>query len=171
MKKNILIFKPHSIVDIITNSSSELFVCNTDKTVEFIEKFIADFSEISHTSSLCEVYQITEENIEDFVDEYIFGWYINKYDWFNCHTLINELKFKMEGFYNQTKYHGDWVEHNKTIYKQMDDYKEKWKTENMETLKKDIIGNIIIKSSNDNSIDPAIFNTLEHLFNANRFHL
>ncbi len=47
----ILIIRPHSFVDLITNSSSELFVCSTDKTVEavkeIIEKLIAMHGELS----------------------------------------------------------------------------------------------------------------------------
>ena len=34
--------KIHSIVDVITNSSSEIFVCNTDKTLEVVREFLAE---------------------------------------------------------------------------------------------------------------------------------
>lgn len=34
--KNVLIIKPHSFVDLITNSSSELFVCETEKSLEAV---------------------------------------------------------------------------------------------------------------------------------------
>ena len=40
MKNKILIINPHSTVDVITNSSSELFVCDTDKSVTLVEDYI-----------------------------------------------------------------------------------------------------------------------------------
>lgn len=49
--KNVLIIKPHSFVDLITNSSSELFVCNTDKSEkaikEVLEKIVKDYLAVS----------------------------------------------------------------------------------------------------------------------------
>jgi hypothetical protein len=35
--KQILVINAHSFVDLITNSSSELFVCNTNKSVDMVE--------------------------------------------------------------------------------------------------------------------------------------
>jgi len=35
-----IILKNHSMVDVITNSSSELFVCNANKTKEFLFNFL-----------------------------------------------------------------------------------------------------------------------------------
>jgi hypothetical protein len=40
--KQIIVLNVHSIVDVITNSSSELFVCNTDKDVEFIKEALQE---------------------------------------------------------------------------------------------------------------------------------
>lgn len=43
MKKNkIFIIKNHSFVDVITNSSTELFVCDTNKSKDFISKYIIE---------------------------------------------------------------------------------------------------------------------------------
>jgi hypothetical protein len=39
--KTLLIVNTHSIIDVITNSSSELFVCKTDKTVEMVKEILA----------------------------------------------------------------------------------------------------------------------------------
>lgn len=39
--KKILIINTHSMVDVITNSSTELFVCDTDKTVEMVKEILA----------------------------------------------------------------------------------------------------------------------------------
>lgn len=171
MKKTIFLFKPHSMVDIITNSSSELFICETDKTVGFIENFIDDFNNISDTNSLCDVYQITNENVEDFILKYIVGWYVKRYIWSSYH-LIEDFERKTNILKRQFRYIGDdYKEHNKQLDKEIETYTEKWLTDNMETLKKDLIGNIIIISSDDNSMDSAIFSALEDLFDAYRFHL
>ncbi len=40
MKKQILTINAQSFVDVITNSSSELFICNTDKSVEMITEVL-----------------------------------------------------------------------------------------------------------------------------------
>lgn len=39
--KTLLVITPHSILDVITNSSTELFVCDTDKTVEMVKEILA----------------------------------------------------------------------------------------------------------------------------------
>ena len=39
--KTLLVITPHSILDVITNSSTELFVCDTNKTVEMIKEMLA----------------------------------------------------------------------------------------------------------------------------------
>lgn len=49
--KNLLIISTHSFVDLITNSSSELFICDTDKTLDTIKDILTDLAEkhnISH---------------------------------------------------------------------------------------------------------------------------
>jgi hypothetical protein len=40
MKQQLLIITPHSFVDLITNSSTELFVCSTKKSVEMVEELL-----------------------------------------------------------------------------------------------------------------------------------
>lgn len=40
MAKILLAISPHSFVDVITNSSTELFVCDTTKTVDMIEEIL-----------------------------------------------------------------------------------------------------------------------------------
>jgi hypothetical protein len=38
--KQILIINPHSMVDVITNSSTELFVCDTEKTIAVVKEIL-----------------------------------------------------------------------------------------------------------------------------------
>lgn len=40
MEKNIIIINPQSFVDVITNSSSELFICNTEKSISMIKSIL-----------------------------------------------------------------------------------------------------------------------------------
>lgn len=42
--KQILLIKPHSFIDVITNSSTELFVCAEDKTMEMVEQLISEYA-------------------------------------------------------------------------------------------------------------------------------
>lgn len=42
----LLVINPHSFVDVITNSSSELFVCNTDKSVAAVKEILIKLTEI-----------------------------------------------------------------------------------------------------------------------------
>ena len=41
-KKQLFVIKPHSIIDVITNSSTELFIIPTDKTVEFVKEILQE---------------------------------------------------------------------------------------------------------------------------------
>lgn len=38
--------KIHSIIDVITNSSSELFICDTDKSLEIIKELLQDMLDL-----------------------------------------------------------------------------------------------------------------------------
>jgi hypothetical protein len=39
--KTLLVINPHSFIDVITNSSTELFVCDTDKSIETVKEILA----------------------------------------------------------------------------------------------------------------------------------
>lgn len=43
--KNLIIITTHSFVSLITNSSSEIFICDTDKTIETIKDILTDLAE------------------------------------------------------------------------------------------------------------------------------
>lgn len=45
MKKNNIIICIHSFVDVITNSSTELFVCDTDKSVDVVRSLINEIQD------------------------------------------------------------------------------------------------------------------------------
>lgn len=65
--KQILIINPHSLIDVITNSSTELFLADTDKTVEFIKDFLADLADMMDYPSMCgfeNIYEVNEYNVD-----------------------------------------------------------------------------------------------------------
>ena len=41
-KKQLFVIKPHSIIDVITNSSTELFVIDTDKSIETVKEILQE---------------------------------------------------------------------------------------------------------------------------------
>jgi hypothetical protein len=66
-----IIVQPHSFVDIITNSSTELFVCETDKTLELVKGILHDF--VTHHNAGVKLglygYEVRYEQV--FKDPYI----------------------------------------------------------------------------------------------------
>ena len=76
--KKIILVDPHSFVDVITNSSSELFVCDTDKSVKFVETFLENAldtynmgreTNIPFRKAFGEIYKIDETNFDEFVKQ------------------------------------------------------------------------------------------------------
>jgi len=74
MSKSLLVVSTHSFVDLITNSSTELFVCDSDKTLvamkELLGKLLEFHDELSET----------KHNFDDvfgriYVSPYGFNWY------------------------------------------------------------------------------------------------
>lgn len=62
MAKERFLIKAHSFIDVITNSSTELFICDTDKTVEFVKEQLLE---------LLRIYNMKAE---------LMGWNPLKYD-------------------------------------------------------------------------------------------
>ena len=74
MKKSLLVVSTHSFVDLITNSSTELFVCDSDKTLvamkELLGKLLSFHDELSNTQ-----HNFDEVFGRIFVTPYGFNWY------------------------------------------------------------------------------------------------
>lgn len=84
--KNVLIIKPHSFVDLITNSSSELFVCETKKSIdsvkEILEKIVRNhydilgepcpeiWGEVFQEKITTTEYTIAPQQVADYKDYY-----------------------------------------------------------------------------------------------------
>jgi len=158
MKKNILMVKPHSIIDVITNSSSELFICDTSKTEETIIELLQEMltlynklfdSDRTYDDCFGVVYTIHEENFDMFFEDVVLGW----------HYIPWELKIP--------KFNFDYNWNDEVEKQEVGAYKEKY----YEDIKKGMIGYTCIYSSDDNSIPYELFELIESAFNGDRIHL
>jgi hypothetical protein len=156
-----IVINTHSCIDVITNSSSELFICSTDKSLEVIKDIIITFViaydkayEYGKTfEDMFEEPYILEELDEDFIET--LGSY-GKFDYLKF-PKFNEFYHK-EGGYD--KCHKEWQDAIKV-----------WMELNKETLEKDYKGKVIIRSASDNSIPYGLMEVICDIFNADRTHL
>jgi hypothetical protein len=114
--------KIHSVIDVITNSSSELFICNTDKTIEMVREIMDE---------LVEVYKKATGDQRD-VSEMLFVT--------DCNDPI--------------------------IKDHMRQWRDYYPDMNSRNGKK-----IAIKSVYDNTMPVCLFEFIEEVFNAKRYHL
>lgn len=115
----------HSFVDLITNSSSELFVCNTDKSVKMVKEIIVGLTErYNATQVLYPKGQRDTLDIDKLFDSYFQEPYVS------------------DG--SDTDVHSDRVANK---------------------------GDIIIRSADDNSIPYEMWDDIEAIFSAQRYHL
>jgi len=66
-KKIILIISPHSFIDVITNSSTELFVMDTNKSIEVVKEILIE------AINLHNKVENTNYSFEDIFDEPYIG--------------------------------------------------------------------------------------------------
>lgn len=100
--KTMLLFSPHSFVDLITNSSSELFICNTKKTVEAVElvlrRLLDTHNELGgYTYAFDDVFGKIE------VAEYSF----------NYESFPSALTARYEEFHPSPIYYRNWNDRNR----------------------------------------------------------
>jgi len=155
----IKIINVHSCIDVITNSSSELFICDTKKSLEVIKDIILSF-------------------VQAYDKAYEYGKTFE--DMFNEPYIIEELDFdliKTLGSYR----HFDYLkfpeyEHDKNIgwdecQKKWHDKIEKWIDINRKRLEDDFLNKVILESADDNSIPWGLMEVICDIFNADRIHL
>jgi hypothetical protein len=176
--KTILI-KPHSIVDVITNSSSELFVCKTDKEIQIVKELLQDMlnihnkcynSDIQFEEAFDEPYMIDHTNVDQFIKDYVIDWEYEDY----------RMKVKVPNFYYEAenKFPSNYSlpnEERAKIHKKQQEYEEQMREEFLKKhgdyLKQYFIGQIVINSQSSNSIPYELFDLIENAFNAHRRHL
>jgi len=149
MSKKILIINLHSVIDVITNSSSELFVIDNSKSIESIKEML--------TLMLHYWNEMAADGI--FGDHYVK----NKQYSFKDNKINNEH----EPILNYEDVFGDIYVYTKEKYDNRGQYSDdRYETETN-------IGKIFIESSTDNSIPSEMFEWIESAFGyrTERFHL
>ncbi len=188
---------PHSFIDVITNSSSELFVCDIDKSLETVKEMLESYPGLSGYDEpwifkVDEFIKAKENNFErtfmgferDYRYQELDGWmYVSNSDIF----IIDERKNYIEESDKLVKFI-DWHERNKIvtdIYNEMEeqvklfpDETPAWWIDPFKASKygcnydaRDYDNNIIIQSQDDNSIPYEYFDIIEKHFNATRIHM
>ncbi len=170
-KKDLLIIDIHSFIDVITNSSSELFICDTKKSVESVKEALESFliayntgneMDYSFEAVFGKIDIITEENAENIFTTY--AGYENPETQSHCFFINNSLF--TEEFWNNYPFYEDFEN-----YSEFEKSEKKWIKERLQEFLKIMKGRIFIYSSDDNSIPSELFDLIEDSFNAIRLHL
>lgn len=192
--KKLLLVKTHSVIDIITNSSSEMFICDTHMTIDLIEELIGEM--LQKTGNMDEykhyagykfddcfrpIYTITEDNVDNFIQDYVIDWGLSlpAFDDAGIPKFMDRFEYeKVFAAKNGKLFKYPWLNHqahNNALQKEMDkarkEYVQQWLKENKEKVCNILIGHVVIESADDNSIPFTLFENLEDLFNGLRFHL
>jgi len=139
--KQTLVIDIHSVLDVITNSSSELFVVS-DNTIEAVREMLE--------------YMLDQWN--EMAAKGVFGTYHIR----NERTSLKEGKKSLEPLKKWDDVFGDIRIMDRS---ELDDY-QGWGYQNSGN-----IGKIIIESAEDNSIPGEIMEWIESAFSAQRHHL
>lgn len=196
MKNQIITIRIDSVIDVITNSSSEIFVGKATQSIEFVAQYLRDILEEynekesqnkSFSDCFGQIYFITEDNLSEFIKDYVFGWgfvpgdiktehYINSYD--RRQVVLKDGTIMMKDDYDRVYYKASEEKQKKmdlerdrmAEMKLEEEYDKKWLDRNMKELKK-LVGHVCILSESDNSIPYDLFDKIETAFNAERQHL
>ncbi len=186
----------HSIIDLTTNSSSELFICNTQKTKQEIDDFFENLSEllekrigireievhhgpdallkILQTISICYLEEGSLATIifrfipfsKDFSDK-IPRWCYKDLDVDYPRSFYSKETPEQERRAISQKV---WDE-KENKENQMWEKIENFFRENDEVLRKSIKDFVVIRSSSDNSIPYEVFEIIDSKYNSYRIHL
>lgn len=150
--KTILVINSHSIVDVITNSSSELFVCDKDKSIEFVKKILKNYKVISFSDIYLYTQEMYDKNIDDTKKSCIeFIKYYNNYTGDDFKGLVKDTIFENRKILEKMRY-------NKFDYGE-NDYRKK------SNIDKIIIKGLYINSISNN-LDNDKFNEMISVLNA-----
>lgn len=156
--KKVLLINFHSFVDIITNSSTELFVGESSKSVDFIKEMILDYLNIhfkyndNHygfdgtVESICSVEIIDESNIDYWVDNII--------EWTTPYWIKTDGEKP------------DYWSFNRNTELTIEDYdkaEKEWVVKNKSAFKEGLLGRIVIKGNGDNEIPYELFDAIERV--------
>ena len=169
----LLINPPHSVIDVITNSSTELFIseqCSMTSIIEYLDEALGD-----HTQC-CSVYEINEETIDAFIVEVIDGWAecydfgIGKWEAPDYYETVEKfLEERGLGFYDRN------TPGFEEVYKEgMELYNsamKKYIAENRSRILQALKGKIVVTGKGDNTLDSEEFDGICYALNAKRYHL
>ena len=160
-KKQLFVIKPHSIIDVITNSSTELFVGTTNKTKEFIEEIIKEYLVVYNKANN------THYNIENILTVTVIDksnareWASEILDWEKPYYLKSSYQKRPDyDDYRTPKGNVDWEAYDLAS--------KKWENNISNNISEDLInefiGNVVIQGTEDNSIPYTLFDLIENLF-------
>jgi len=162
MKNVIILPKFHSLIDVITNSSSELFITSSGKSIEAVKEFLNNLEVVlAEDIGIGEVEELTEDTIEEFFDK-IWLWhsYIHSYVPKHLVPLNYYDFFQLKNFED--------TEETKNLY---NEYLEDWKKSYWEEFKNLFVGRILIYSRTDNSVPYHVYEVIQHKFDTITIHL
>jgi hypothetical protein len=173
-KKQLFIIQPHSFIDVITNSSSELFIVKTDKTLETVRGIL---------QKLIDVHNEADDGhyIKTFNDTFGDIFVISKT---TPPVMIDNLIDTLENYSGG----GDNFGIKFSTCPQYDDFRiprltgddgsdlyerarKEWIQKNRPKILKNCAGMVVIYSEGDNSIPGPIMEFIDQSFNSQRWHL
>ena len=159
------IIKPHSTIDVITNSSSELFICNTDKSAEFVTEVLKEFlSSINKITGFDRSFERcfnpvhkleTENDVRAYLEEMVW--------WENDYPRIYSYDKNITPEERDKRYKEEEIAAK--------EFEDKWIADEVENNLNKYLGSIVIESASDNSIPFELFDVIEYGFSAKRYHL
>jgi len=175
MKNMFLLPKIHSFIDVITNSSSELFIFKTDKTVDTLKEILKESLDNYNISPNPD--NGPNPDFESF--ETAFGniFIISE------KTSKEDLSEVIKTLMNYSPNHADdygldistYPEHSAdSVIDKYDAYyrmETKWVNDNMKNFLKTCKGMAVIYSQTDNSIPWEVQEFIERTFGGHRYHL
>lgn len=177
MKQIIVIPEFHSLIDVITNSSTELFIASTDKSVDAIKEFLAGLSYYAGCGEDCgvgRIYVLTEDNIQEFIkyNHYYLDMCTDIDSDEFCDDYFRERGWNRSGWRSEDENEKEtYSKHIREAYSAYEIYEENFLNDHMEEYKKNLIGKTIIEGYDDNSIPYEIWNILQSQLNAYHIHL
>lgn len=179
MKTIVVVPEFHSVIDILTNSSTELFVSSSNKSLEVIWEFLSDVNDLLELNDpkcgVGEMFTITEENVGEFLKKYYY-------------YLDNMIAEKPEEHWDFTRNYykkkgwnpNEWRDnsatpeirssHSNEACDAYDKYIEEFVEKHMSEYNESLIGKTILVGETDNSIPYEIFDILDRKLNAYHIH-
>jgi len=147
----LVVISPHSFVDIITNSSSELFVCETKKSLDMVKEIMEDIKS-ENPDKDCDYVDPYLLETEDDVQEFLMN--------YKEFLALDEIYFP-EYTRDKKEYDRRWKQYEKDM--------KNWVKKEVKSKKWE--GKIIIVTEESNSIDYRLFEEINDIFHATNYHL